>query len=107
MTPLVSVVLPVYNAEEYISEALKSILNQTYDNLEVVVVNDGSTDHSLHVIRSLADKRVKIISRENRGLVASLNEGIDAASGDYIARMDADDISHPERISKQIRLLEE
>ena len=108
-TPLISVVLPCYNAESYIQEAIESILQQTHTNLELIVIDDGSTDGSLKIIRALAatDDRVKIIARENRGLIASLNEGIAVAQGDYIARMDADDISLPDRLSRQLTYLQQ
>jgi glycosyltransferase involved in cell wall biosynthesis len=104
--PLVSVILPVYNAETYIAEAIESILTQSYKNLELILINDGSTDRSLDIMQSYADIRIQIISRENRGLVASLNEGIMKAKGKYIARMDADDISLPKRFEEQVAFLE-
>lgn len=94
--PLVSVVLPVFNAEKYISEAVASILAQSFTNFELIVINDGSTDNTLNILKSYqVDSRVILISRENRGLVESLNEGIDLASGEWVARMDADDIALP------------
>jgi len=103
----ISVILPCYNAEKYIRDAIESILSQSYSNLELVVINDGSTDASLSIIESLADTdpRVMVISRENRGLIASLNEGISIATGSYIARMDADDISLPDRLQLQMRFM--
>ncbi|WP_052671756.1 glycosyltransferase family 2 protein [Photobacterium leiognathi] len=106
--PLVSVILPVYNAEKYLHEALSSIVEQTYTNLEIIVINDGSTDNSLSIIKefSVVDERIKIINRENKGLIYSLNEAISISTGQYIARMDADDISLPLRIEKQVQLLE-
>ncbi|WP_318466386.1 glycosyltransferase family 2 protein [Photobacterium leiognathi] len=106
--PLVSVILPVYNAEKYLYEALSSIVEQTYANLEIIVINDGSTDKSLSIIKefTMVDERIKIINRENKGLIYSLNEAISISTGKYIARMDADDISLPLRIEKQVQLLE-
>ncbi|MCQ8847217.1 glycosyltransferase [Alteromonas stellipolaris] len=106
--PLISVVMPVYNAQNYILDALKSICDQTYQNLEIIVIDDGSTDSSKELIQSIADidNRLKLISRENKGLISSLNEGIEVSKGQYIARMDADDLSHPERLSRQIDYLE-
>ncbi|MBN1044497.1 MULTISPECIES: glycosyltransferase [unclassified Clostridium] len=101
---LVSVVMPVYNSEIYLNEAIESILNQTYKNFEFIIINDGSTDNSLEKIEHYMkkDSRIKLINRENKGLVYSLNEGINFAKGKYIARMDADDISLPERLEKQL-----
>ena len=104
--PLVSVVLSVYNAEQYLAESIDSILNQSYQNFEFIIIDDGSTDGSLEIIQSYDDKRIVLISRENRGLIASLNEGILKAKGKYIARMDADDISLPTRFEKQVAFLE-
>jgi len=104
--PLVSVILPVYNAEAYIVESIESMLNQTYENIELILINDGSTDSSLEIMQSYNDARIEIISRENRGLIASLNEGIKKAKGKYIARMDADDISLSQRLQKQVVFME-
>lgn len=105
---LISVVLPVYNADKYLESAIDSVLLQTHDNFELIIINDGSSDNSLLILEEYAkkDKRIKLINRENKGLVASLNEGINTAKGKYIARMDADDISLPNRFEKQIELLE-
>ncbi|MCB5297637.1 glycosyltransferase [Yersinia intermedia] len=105
--PLVSVILPVYNSEKFLTEALLSIIEQLYSNIEIIIINDGSTDNSLEIIKYFQkrDHRIKIISRENRGLVSSLNEGISNAEGDFIARMDADDISAPDRIYKQLNYI--
>lgn len=105
----VSVIMPVYNAEKYLDEAITSILRQTYTNFELIIVNDGSTDSSLQIIRYYAgsDKRIRIIDRPNKGLIASLNEAIDIAKGDYIARMDADDCSLSVRFEKQVAYLSE
>lgn len=104
--PLVSVVLPVFNGAAYIELALKSILNQTYRNLDVIVIDDGSTDATPALIRAAeSDRRLRLVSRENRGLVSTLNEGLGLARGDLIARMDADDIAYPERIQRQVDML--
>lgn len=105
---LVSVVMPVYNAEKYLSYAIKSILDQTYRNIELIIINDGSTDNSLKIIEryKVKDSRVILISRENRGLISSLNEGFEKAKGKYIARMDADDISLDKRIEKQTQFMD-
>jgi glycosyltransferase involved in cell wall biosynthesis len=104
---LVSVLMPVYNAEAHIVEAAKSMLNQTHRHLELLIVDDGCTDTSIQKVLSLNDKRIRVISNPvNLGLAASLNIAISQASGNYLARMDADDISHPERIARQIQALE-
>ena len=106
--PLISVIMPVYNAEKYLDEAIQSILNQTYKDFEFIIINDGSTDKSLTIIEKHRniDERIVLINRENRGLIASLNEGILKARGKYIARMDADDVSLPKRFEEQTRLME-
>ena len=104
----ISVVMPVYNQkEEYLREAIDSILNQTYKDFEFVIVNDGSTNNSEEVILSYSDNRIVYIKQENQGVARSLNNGIEIANGEYIARMDSDDISLPERFEKQIKFLDE
>jgi glycosyltransferase involved in cell wall biosynthesis len=105
LKPRISVLLPVYNAEKYIAEAINSILAQSYQNFELLILNDGSTDNSLSVISEYQDNPlIKIVSHENKGLIATLNIGIELAQGEYIARMDADDIAYPERFEKQLAL---
>ena len=99
--PLISVILPCYNALPFLPEALESIIHQTYQNLEIICLDDGSTDNSADVLfsYSLKDKRIKCFkNEENLGLIETLNKGVLLAKGNYIARMDADDISHPKRI---------
>ena len=103
---LISVVLPVYNCELYIKEAVLSILNQSYTKFELIVVNDGSTDSTLEILNSFADERLKIITQNNEGIVRALNKGLELCNGDYIARQDADDISYPDRLQKQLEFLE-
>ena len=104
----ISVVMPVYNAkEEYLREAIESILNQTYTDFEFIIVNDGSTNNSEEVILSYKDKRIVYLKQDNQGVAKSLNNGIDIAQGEYIARMDSDDISLPERFAKQVKFLDE
>lgn len=107
-SPKISVVLPVFNGGEYLREAIQSVLNQTYKNFELIIIDDGSTDNSLEIARltQISDFRVRLITRENRGLVASLSEGISLARGKFIARMDADDLSIETRFEEQIKLLE-
>jgi len=105
---LISVILPVYNGAPYLDEAIVSILKQTHDNFELIVINDGSTDKSLEILEKYAiqDSRIIIINRQNKGLVYSLNEGILKAKGKYIARMDADDVSDISRLESQIEYIE-
>lgn len=100
--------MPVFNAEEFLETSIKSILNQTFTNFEFIIINDGSTDCSLEIINRLCliDNRIKIITQENKGIVKSLNLGIKYSKGEFIARMDADDISHPKRLEKQLFYLE-
>lgn len=98
--------MPVYNAEKFLEPALNSILQQTYKNIEIIAVNDGSTDTSLSILESSRDRRVKIINNsKNMKLVRSLNIGIQASSGDFIVRMDADDIASTERIELQLKYM--
>ncbi|WP_026187017.1 glycosyltransferase family 2 protein [Ensifer sp. BR816] len=108
-TPLVSVLLPVYNGEPYLAAALESILRQDYEHLEIIAIDDGSTDRSLEILERhrAMDRRISIRSRENRGLIATLNEGLALARGELVARMDADDISYPSRLSRQVALFTE
>lgn len=104
---LISVLLPVYNSEKYLPQAIESILNQTYTNFELIIFNDGSTDKSGEIINQYSDSRIKVITNpHNKGLVHNLNVGIEISNGKYIARMDADDISLPGRFEKQVDLLE-
>jgi glycosyltransferase involved in cell wall biosynthesis len=104
---MISVIMPIYNGELYLREAIESILNQTYANFELICIDDGSTDNTLRILDeySAIDDRIVIISRENKGLIATLNEGILRSKYNFIARMDADDISLPSRFEKQINYL--
>lgn len=107
--PLVSVVIPVHNGEKYIKEALNSCLNQTYKNIEIIVVDDKSTDNTLNILREYEskDSRVNVIPVEKQnGLGNVLNIGIRASKGQYIARMDADDVMYPSRIEKQVEYMQ-
>jgi glycosyltransferase involved in cell wall biosynthesis len=106
MTPKVSVVMAVYNAEGFLQEAVDSVLAQTFEDFEFIIINDGSTDHSLAMLQRYTDPRIRIVDQENHGLVASLNKGIEAAKGTYIARMDADDRCEPDRFELQVRTLD-
>lgn len=103
----VTVLMPVYNAEEYLKESIDSILGQSYKDFEFLIINDGSTDSSEQIILSYEDDRIKYIKNdENIGLIKTLNKGIKLAKTDYIARMDADDISNLTRIEKQVNYME-
>jgi len=102
MQPLVTVLMPVYNAERFLREAIDSILHQTLTQFEFLILDDGSTDSSVSIIQSYTDPRIRFIQNEkNLGISATLNRGIEVASCELIARMDADDISYPERLQKQ------
>jgi GT2 family glycosyltransferase len=104
---LISVCLPVYNAEAYVAEAVESILAQTYGDFEFLIIDDGSTDRSLAILERYAaqDARIRLSSRPNSGYVVRLNEMLDEARGEFIARMDADDIAMPARFAKQLDFL--
>lgn len=107
MSPRVSVLMAVYNGEKYLREAVDSILQQTFTDLEFIIVDDGSTDTSFEIIQSYHDPRIRLLRNEqNLGLSLSLNKGLDQARGEYIARMDCDDISLPERLTKQVALMD-
>ena len=105
--PQVTVLLPVFNAEGFLAEAIQSVLNQTLKDFELVLINDGSTDQSLEIMREYAhqDSRIRLVTRANKGLVATLNEGLDLAQGKYIARLDGDDICLLHRLEKQVAFL--
>jgi len=100
----VSVVMPVYNAEATVLHALESLRAQTFQPLEIIVVNDGSTDGTMDLLHHQPD--IVLLDHSHRGIAATLNEGLTAASGDYIARMDADDFCHPARIEEQASYLD-
>jgi len=103
----VSVLMPVYNAERYLVDATESILNQTFEEFEFIIIDDGSTDGSLSILHEFAarDSRIRLVSRPNRGLVQTLNEGLALARGSFVARMDADDIAFADRIALQLGYL--
>ncbi len=105
--PLCSIVMSVYNGNGFLSNAIDSILQQTYKNFEFIIINDASTDHSLKTIQAYNDNRIIIINNDkNIFLAASLNKGIKISKGKYIVRMDADDISMPDRLEKQVKYME-
>ena len=105
--PKVTVLMSVYNGEKYLQEAIDSILGQTFKDFEFLIVNDGSTDKTEEILKSYNDPRIKIIDNEkNIGLTKSLNKGLKLTRGEYIARMDADDVSMPERLEKEVVFLD-
>jgi glycosyltransferase involved in cell wall biosynthesis len=105
--PIISVIMPAYNAENYIAEAIQSILNQTFKNFEFIIINDGSTDKTESIIKKFDDSRIIYVKNDlNKNIVESLNFGIELARGLYIARMDADDISMPNRLETQLFFIE-
>jgi glycosyltransferase involved in cell wall biosynthesis len=107
-SPLVTVAMPVYNAGKYLRMAVLSIVKQTFQNWELLIIDDGSTDNALQDIADIDDARIRILrDGENKGLAARLNEAIDLARGQYLARMDQDDVSYPERFAQQIEALKD
>src|SRR5712664_1317555 len=106
MSPTVSVVLPVYNCPQYVGAAIESMLAQSFTDYEMVVIDDGSRDDTLSVVKRYTDPRLHIYTQANRGLAATLNRGIELAHGRYIARQDQDDISLPKRLAAQVAYLE-
>lgn len=106
-SPIISVVMAVYNERPYLEAAVQSILDQTFTDFEFIIVNDGSTDGTKEALERFADQddRIRLLHQENRGLIVSLNRGLSAARGSLIARMDGDDISHPERFERQVEFL--
>lgn len=102
----VSVIIPVYKVEQYIADTVQSVLNQTYQNFELIIVDDGSPDRSIEICQQFDDPRIKIIRQNNQGVSAARNNGIRQAQGEYIAFLDADDIWLPEKLEKHIKHLE-
>lgn len=106
ISPLVTVIMPVYNRQDYVKEAIDSIINQSYQNWELLVLNDNSTDRTLEIINTYSDTRIKIISHDsNQGISFNRNLGIELSTGDYIAFLDSDDIAAPNRIEVQLNFL--
>jgi GT2 family glycosyltransferase len=105
--PLVSVLLPVHNAERYLALAIESVLEQSYGDLELLVLDDGSTDGSREIIERYAadDARIRVTSRAHRGVAATLNEGLGQARAELVARMDGDDVAMPQRLARQVEWL--
>lgn len=108
INPRVSVIMPMYNSEKYIKEAIDSILNQTYIDLELIVINDGSKDNCAEIVSQINDERLVFIdNKENHGFLYTLNWCLSVAQGELVARLDDDDISYPTRIEKQVRYMDE
>ncbi|OMQ09871.1 glycosyltransferase [[Flexibacter] sp. ATCC 35103] len=106
-SPKITVLMPVYNCELYVKEAVDSILNQTFSDFEFIIIDDASTDSTVSIIKSYNDPRIQLIEKpQNSGYTNSLNNGLSIAKGEYIARMDGDDISLPERFAKQVAFLD-
>ncbi len=106
--PLVSVVIPSYNQAEYVGEAIQSVINQTYQNFEIIIVNDASPDDTTRIVNEFNDPRILLVTHEeNRGLPAARNTGITASSGEFIALLDSDDMFHPEKLESHVDFLEE
>src|SRR5271170_7259166 len=105
--PLVSILIPAYNAEEWLGYTLQSAIGQTWQRKEIIVVDDGSTDRTAEVARRLASKEVKVVSTENRGLSRAVNHAYQLCQGDYIQELDSDDLLSPDKIEIQLAALRE
>jgi glycosyltransferase involved in cell wall biosynthesis len=106
--PAISIVMPVYNAAPFLAEAMESLLKQSYPDFELIIIDDGSLDASVDIIRGFSDERIRLLSNDvNRGVIHSLNRGVSEALGSYIARMDADDIAMPDRLRMQKEYLDD
>src|SRR5262245_27884197 len=108
-TPVISVLMTVYNSEKYLAQAINSVLSQSHQEFEFIIVNDGSTDRSLEILQQFAarDGRIHLISRGNTGVAAALNDGLANTQGEFIARMDSDDLSLPTRLERQLAFMRE
>jgi glycosyltransferase involved in cell wall biosynthesis len=105
--PLISVIIPAYNAEKTIKETIESVLNQTFSDFELIVINDGSQDSTLDIVSSISDPRIKVFSYSNSGPQKSRNRGIAIATGDYLAFLDSDDLWTPDKLEAQLKALQE
>lgn len=104
---LITVLMPVYNAEAYLKTAIDSVLNQSYPHFEFLIIDDGSTDATAQILKTYTDKRIRVIEQKNSGVSGALNTGLQAAKGKYIVRFDADDIALPQRIELQLQFMVE
>ncbi|MDH2917875.1 MAG: glycosyltransferase [Sideroxydans sp.] len=105
--PCVTVILPIYNGQSYLESAINSVLQQSYSDFELVIINDGSVDDSVSIVESFSDSRIRFYQQQNQGLAATLNKAIGLARGKYIARQDQDDVYFPNRLQKQVDFLEQ
>ncbi|MCF3623160.1 glycosyltransferase family 2 protein, partial [Planktothrix agardhii] len=105
--PKISVIIPVYNGEKTIQKTIESVLQQTWQDFELIVINDGSQDATLEILSSIQDPRLRILSYSNAGLASSRNRGITEATGEYISFLDADDLWTPDKLEAQFQALEE
>ena len=105
--PMVTILMPVYNGEKYLQEAIDSVLSQTYPNFEFLIINDGSTDGTVKMLQTYTDERIRVIDQKNMGVSRALNRGIALANGRYIRRHDADDYSEPDMLENQLKFLKE
>ena len=104
----VSVIIPVHNSEKYILKCINSVINQTYKNLEIILIDDKSTDNSVELIKKIGDKRIKLITlKKNSGAAIARNKGIEKSSGDYICFLDSDDYWKPKKIEKQLKFIKD
>ena len=103
MKPLVSILIPAYNAQQWLSDTSESALAQTWEKTEIIVVDDGSTDQTPHLARKFASKSVRVVAQENRGAAAARNTAYAACQGDYIQWLDADDLIDPDKVEVQMR----
>ncbi len=106
LLPIITVLMPAYNAEKYIKLAIESVLSQTFTEFELLIINDGSTDDTEKIIKSYEDRRIRLFTQENKGVIGALNYGLQLARGKYIARFDADDICYPDRLAAQYEFFE-
>ncbi|MDF1756310.1 MAG: glycosyltransferase [Verrucomicrobiales bacterium] len=106
--PLLTVILPAYNAEVHLAEAINSVISQTFSDFELIIIDDGSTDRTGEIINEIDDSRIRLIQhKQNAGLIAALNEGIALAKSEFVARMDADDVCEPSRFEEQLEFFDQ
>lgn len=102
----ISVLMPVYNGEKYLKQTIESVLGQSYSDFEFIIVDDGSTDSSVQIVRGFGDSRIRLIQANHGGIVGALNRGMEEAAGEYLARIDADDVCLPHRLETQLKYME-
>src|SRR4051812_37828652 len=104
-TPMVTILMPAYNASKYISEAISSVLQQSFSDFELLVIDDGSADETASIIRQFTDPRIHYLHQHHQGIAYALNKGLREAKGRFIARFDADDVCMPSRLARQVNFL--